>query len=265
MKTSNKAVAKTMAVSLDEVIFSNRNQNYGAFYLRKKYTKHLFIAMLLVVPMFLIGTGSIFYKYSKSFSKFITKPVESKVVVNNFSEDFEIPKPPPPPPAEQPQPTNHPNQSGPPEVVDSVYETPPQINLLTFENTNPNDSALLAYLPYNKPENDPIDENDEPYIGVQESATFNGGTIEQFVEWIQKKLIYPADAAENSIQGRVNVTFIINKKGEICDVNILRGVHPLIDRETIRVLMSSPKWIPAKQNGRPVKQLFSIPIYFVIH
>ncbi len=62
-----------------------------------------------------------------------------------------------------------------------------------------------------------------------------------------------------------NENFIINTKGEVSDVKILRGPHPSINNETLRVLLSSPKWQPAKQNGRVVRQIFSMPVLYKIN
>jgi periplasmic protein TonB len=266
MKTSNKAVAKTIAVSLDEVIFSNRNQNYGAFYLRKQYSKNLFFALLLVVPIFLAGTCSVFYKYYKSIGELVQKPPDTMITVVPESINFDIPKV-PPPPKEPSIEIPKPAENGPIAVVDTVPENNSTLdNLLNEENQVSDDTVDWSKITVlNPPKNDPVDENPDAYIVVQESATFRGENIIAFIDWVKNNLVYPADASIAEIQGRANVTFVVNKKGEVSDIKILRGIHPLIDQEINRVLMSSPLWEPAKQNGRPVKQLFSIPIYFVIH
>lgn len=108
------------------------------------------------------------------------------------------------------------------------------------------------------------DDNSLPFYSVEESATFNGGNIEDFRNWVQSNITYPEEALNAQISGKVSVTFVINKKGEVSDVSILRGIHPSIDKETLRVLLNSPKWKPAKQNGTIVKQMFSIPVQFKI-
>ena len=106
---------------------------------------------------------------------------------------------------------------------------------------------------------------DEPaFVFVEEQATFQGGDVGAFREWVQKNLVYPPVAVENGIFGRVTVQFAVNSRGEVTDVKILRGVDPSLDKETIRVIMSSPKWGAAKQGGRAVKQQFVIPVIFML-
>jgi protein TonB len=107
---------------------------------------------------------------------------------------------------------------------------------------------------------------DEPaFVFVEEQATFQGGTLDTFRDWVQKNLVYPPVAVENGIFGRVTVQFAVNSRGEVVDVKILRGVDPSLDKETIRVIMSSPKWGAAKQGGRAVKQQFVMPVIFQLH
>jgi periplasmic protein TonB len=266
MKTPRKAVAKTMAVSLDEVIFSKRNQNYGAFYLRKKYSKNLLYAVLLVVPLFLAGIGSVFYKYYTSGGELIQKPSEPKITVVSVMEKIDFPIV-PPPLKEQITKISKPSENRPIAVIDTFTENSNESNkLFTEENPVSDDTLNWSNITViNPPINDPVDENPDTYIVVQESATFKGENIEAFINWVKNNIVYPTDATVAEIQGRANVTFVVNKKGEVSEIRILRGIHPLIDQEINRVLLSSPLWQPAKQNGRPVKQLFSIPINFVIN
>jgi protein TonB len=109
-----------------------------------------------------------------------------------------------------------------------------------------------------------IEEEEPVFIIVEEPASFQGGDLNSFREWVEKNLEYPPVAAENGISGKVYVQFAVNSKGEVVDVKVLRGVDPSLDKESIRVIMSSPKWNPAKQGGRNVKQQFVIPLSFVL-
>ena len=87
---------------------------------------------------------------------------------------------------------------------------------------------------------------------------------EGFREWIAQNLRYPEIAAENGISGKVYVQFAVNSKGEVVDAVVVRGVDPALDREAIRVVSSSPKWMPGKQRGKPVKVQVTLPINFVL-
>jgi protein TonB len=114
-------------------------------------------------------------------------------------------------------------------------------------------------------ESEPVIVEEEPaFVFVEEQATFQGGDINSFRDWVQKNLVYPPVAVENGIFGRVTVQFAVSSKGEVVDVKILRGVDPSLDKETIRVINSSPKWGAAKQGGRAVKQQFVIPVIFML-
>ncbi len=86
----------------------------------------------------------------------------------------------------------------------------------------------------------------------------------KFHEWVMGNITYPYEALENRIEGKVSFNFVVNKNGEVCDVHISRGVHPSINNETLRVLLSSPKWQPAKQNGNTVKQRFYMQVKYQI-
>ena len=73
---------------------------------------------------------------------------------------------------------------------------------------------------------------------------------------------YPEEAQKQKIQGRVTVQFIIEKDGTITGVTVLRSVHPLLDKEAIRVVQNMPKWVPGTQRGEPVRVSYTAPINF---
>lgn len=104
--------------------------------------------------------------------------------------------------------------------------------------------------------------DDAVFVVVEDPATFNGGDLKIFQQWVTLQLEYPEKALNDSIMGKVVASFIVGKDGEICDITIVRGVHPSLDSEVIRVLNLSPLWEPAKQGGQIVKQKFIIPVSF---
>ena len=109
-----------------------------------------------------------------------------------------------------------------------------------------------------------IDEDEVFYI-VEDMPTFNGGdAATEFRKYIAQNLRYPEIAAENGISGRVIIQFAVNKTGKVVDAVIVRSVDPALDKEAVRVVMSSPKWVPGKQRGKAVKVLFTFPINFVL-
>lgn len=74
--------------------------------------------------------------------------------------------------------------------------------------------------------------------------------------------MYPEIAKESNIQGRVTVKFVVNEEGNVSDIIVVKGIGGGCDEEAVRVVKKMPKWKPGKQNGRPVKVYFSLPITF---
>uniref|UniRef100_A0AB33JB66 Energy transducer TonB n=1 Tax=Prevotella sp. GTC17260 TaxID=3236796 RepID=A0AB33JB66_9BACT len=108
-----------------------------------------------------------------------------------------------------------------------------------------------------------LNQNDEPvsFRIVQQLPEYPGGMVE-FMKWLTKTLKYPVSARQAGIQGRVVVSFIINQDGSIADVRIEKAVHPLLDREALRVVGMMPKWKPGIMYNKPCRTMFSIPINF---
>ena len=106
-----------------------------------------------------------------------------------------------------------------------------------------------------------IEKEDEIFQVVEAMPEFPGGTAE-LMKWLQKNIKYPSIAAENGVQGRVIVQFVVNKDGSIVDPVVLRSVDPYLDKEAIRVVKSMPKWKPGEQRGKPVRVKFTLPVMF---
>ena len=106
-------------------------------------------------------------------------------------------------------------------------------------------------------------QTDEPvFVVVEEQATFQGGDVNSFRNWVAKNIKYPEMAIKKGITGKVYVQYAVNSKGEVVDVKVIRSASPSLDEEAVRVVSSSPKWEPAKQKGQIVKEQFVIPITF---
>lgn len=103
-----------------------------------------------------------------------------------------------------------------------------------------------------------------PFVIVEDMPSFQGGDINNFRVWVQQNLKYPDVAAENGIQGRVIINFVVEPSGKVTNVKVVRGVDPSLDKEAIRVVSSSPTWKPGSQRGKAVRVQFTIPIIFVL-
>jgi protein TonB len=82
------------------------------------------------------------------------------------------------------------------------------------------------------------------------------------MEYLQQNVKYPVVAQENGVQGRVVVSFVVEKDGSITDVKVVRSVDPSLDKEAARVVKSMPRWIPGKQNGSAVRVKYNVPVSF---
>ena len=113
---------------------------------------------------------------------------------------------------------------------------------------------------------DEILEDNNIYIGagLEVGPSFNGG-IDAFYKYIGNEISYPKQEQRMNIEGRVIVSFVIEKDGSLSDIQILKGVSSGLDEEAIRVLKAAPKWSPGRQRGQEVRVRMNIPIFFKLN
>ena len=108
----------------------------------------------------------------------------------------------------------------------------------------------------------PVEEKPaEIFKSVEQMPQFPGGD-EALIKYLSSHINYPPMAAENNIQGRVVVAFVVDKTGKVGEVNVVRSVDKDLDREAVRVCKSLPKFVPGRQNGQPVSVWFTLPVTF---
>ncbi len=105
---------------------------------------------------------------------------------------------------------------------------------------------------------------DHIYLVVQQMPTFQGKGREHFRRWVRENLSYPKEAIEKGIQGRVMLQFVVERDGRVSNVEIMRGAHPLLDEEAVRVLESSPRWEPGFHKGKPARVRYMYQFNFVL-
>ena len=96
---------------------------------------------------------------------------------------------------------------------------------------------------------------------IEEIPSFPGGNA-ALMSYLSSNTKYPVVAQENGVQGRVIVSFVVERDGSISDVKVARSVDPSLDREAQRVVKSMPKWKPGKQNGSAVRVKYTVPVVF---
>lgn len=106
--------------------------------------------------------------------------------------------------------------------------------------------------------------NNMVYDVVEVMPQFPGGQT-AMLKYIMENIKYPKQIMEEGIQGRVTVSFIVEKDGRVSNVRLLRSVQPLLDKEAVRVVKSMPKWSPGKHNGKPVRVRFNLPVMFKLN
>ena len=111
-------------------------------------------------------------------------------------------------------------------------------------------------------ETKPVEEEKVYNIAMgEQKPEFVGGEAAMY-KWLSDHINYPAAAAEDGVQGRVVVEFEVSKTGTIEKVRVIRGRHPALDKEALRVVKAMPKWNPGRNNGQPVKVTYTLPVTF---
>jgi protein TonB len=250
MKRNNEKVPE-----FDEIIFENRNKNYGAYYLRKHYKSATCLSILGGITISTVLITAL------SFT-----PKEGPITIvhgDNTVHFTKIADPvvTPPPVAKPPEALVRSLANLQPKVVTDTNEITTDIPITdelvaTVQNGEVNDSNA-----YKEPVTVEIPAEVKPFVRVEEMPEFPGG-IPALMKFIGENMIYPPEAQINNIQGKVFLQFVVNADGSADRIEITKGVDPLLDNEAIRVVKSLPKFKPGKQRGVPVPVWFQLPVNF---
>lgn len=209
---------------------------------------HDFLLMGLVVAL---GFLFIFFEWTTTDVKKIETQDAQAIFEEEEMMEVTVQKDVPPPPAAvAPPPVVAPEIK----VVENTVETK-DIEIKSSEETG---EAVEAVPIDNGPEEV---EEEEIFMRVEKAPAFPGGQ-KAMMEYLMKNIKYPAACQEAGIQGRVIVSFVVNKDGTIQNVEVLRGVHEKLDAEAVRVVKSMPAWSPGEQQGRKVRSKFQLPVFF---
>ena len=146
--------------------------------------------------------------------------------------------------------------------LDEVQKSDKAVGAFTVEGNDEVGGAVLkAKEDIAAPEPPKHVEETKVFTVVEQMPMFPGGDA-ALMSYLANNIHYPTVAAENGVQGRVVVGFVVERDGSITDVRILRGVDPSLDREAMRVVKSMPRWTPGKQNGSAVRVKYQVPVAF---
>ena len=257
------AKEKDKAPAFDDIVFEDRNKEYGAYKLRKKYNRNVSIALLIGILIMgtVIITPYINAKASDSRSRRAERQVEIKMEKLDQPNDHFAPSSPPPPP-----PTDVVQQQKyvPPVVVDSIKpEDVKQLMTADQAQTEVKNTEVVEVQQQVKEEVQEAEAEPEPFVVVEEMPLFPGGE-KALLDYIAANTQYPEIAKENNIQGKVIVRFCVTPKGGVSQVSVLKGVDPELDKEAIRVVNTLPTFKPGKQGGKPVPVWYMVPIAFTL-
>ena len=115
-----------------------------------------------------------------------------------------------------------------------------------------------------KPVVEEVIDDDQPFMKVEKMPSFRGGDLMTFRNWVMERIRYPQIAQENGIQGRVLLSFVVERDGTLTNIQVLQTPDSSLSDEAIRVLKTSPKWTPGKQRNQAVRVKYTLPIDFRI-
>lgn len=246
----------------DDLVFEGRNREYGAYVLRKGYSRNIMIGLgiTILVVLFLIFYPAISGLWRSD--KTVSQASPRKLVYSELSIPPPIDKPKPLPPRIQLPKLKKVLKFVPPKVVkEEVAELTPALDEIKENDIGAVAVEGPADVVFDEPVEEVVAEDNELFTVVDQQPEFEGG-YEAMMAFIKKHMVYPPNARRMQIEGTVHLSFIVSKTGAISEVKVLRGIMTECDREAVRVVQMMPAWKPGKQNGRNVNVRFILPLKF---
>lgn len=260
-----------------DLVFEGKNQAYGAYKLRKGTSKRNLWSIIIVLIVAVAIFSAIAIKNVIEANQKVA--VTTAVELSKIDKTPKVEKKKVTPKIEQPKVVEKVKSSikftAP--VIKKDSEVKPEEEMKTQEdlqktkttigafNVVGNDEiggeVLKAKEEIAQPEPPKNEEENKVFDVVEEQPSFPGGQG-ALMSWLHDNIKYPVVAAENGIQGKVIVQFIVGKNGSISNVKVLRSVDPSLDKEAVRVVSNMPHWTPGKQNGASVNVRFTLPVTF---
>lgn len=274
-------MAKIDLISRDwtEMVFEGRNKEYGAYRLRKNAGKrNLYSLITIFIAALAIWGGISLVKFVESRTKTVAQTSVAELSALNQPKKKAEVKQQQKVKLEQPEKVVERVKSSvkfTAPVIKKDNEVKPEDELKTQEelmntktaigaldvkgNDDANGEVLKIKEAVAQPE--PKPEVEKVFDVVEQMPSFPGGPS-ALMEWLSNNVKYPVVAQENGVQGRVVVSFVVERDGSITDVKVVRGVDPSLDKEASRVVRAMPRWIPGKQNGSAVRVKYNVPVAF---
>ncbi len=272
-----------------DLVFAEKNQDFGAYQLRKSSDKRHNMAVIytlvgLVVIFFLLLGFNKWSDYRAEQAALLLQEQREKMMAAQISQEDDTPE------VEEveEQKFEQPEIEVPEEVLATVQVTQIAIvdadkvknevmdmdsqkedntarGVVTQEGSDDADKfkAVQEQVVVKEPEPEVKHVEEQIFQAVEQPAQFPGGE-KALKAWLANNVHYPEAAQANDIQGRVIVKFVVEKDGSVGSATILKGVDRDLDREALRVVGKMPKWQPGKNNGVAVRSYFNLPVVFKI-
>ena len=262
-----------------DIVFTGRNQSYGAYKLRKGTGKRNVISIIAVITL------AVLCQIGLTIKKAADAEAARRAAMTQAVELSQLEQPKKKAEVKQKQIKVEPER-----VVEQVKssikftapvikkdsEVKPEDELKTQDqlmetktaigsfdvkgNDDANGEVLKAKEVIAQPEPPKVEET-KVFDVVEQMPSFPGGNA-ALMSYLSQNTKYPVVAQENGVQGRVVVSFVVERDGSITDVRVVRSVDPSLDKEATRVVKSMPNWIPGKQNGSTVRVKYNVPVSF---
>lgn len=254
-------------VDWDDLVFENRNRMYGSYQERKRHAENTMRSLLLVVagmgilmllPSFITSTPEeVMIKKDPGFITTITPPIielEKRTVAEAK-----------PPKMQQTQRSIIPTRVTTEEVIDQPEELiEPDVLWGTEDGVEGGDQNAIVFGVGGDGDGTDAgvaEEDNTIHLTPAVYPAYKGGN-KDMIKFLSNKLRYPSRAKRENITGTVYVEFVVNKKGEVSNPKVLRGIDRDCDQEALRVVSLMNDWLPGSQNGMPVNVRMVLPITF---
>ncbi len=266
-----------------ELVFEGKNKEFGAFKMREtsvaRHTKSIvvvLIALAVILVLLILSVSGVFNKPEEEMiatatvQEIATVETEEEIEEEIEEEQFQLPEP-----EEIIAPEEVANQQQVTALLITEDDKVEEDKQVKNQEDVLNNEAAVGAVDITEGTNDlnkiaikeeviaaPVVEDEPVSIAmVEQKPEFAGGEAAMY-KWLGDNIVYPAVAAEEGVQGRVVVEFVVGKDGSITNVRVVRPRHPALDKEAVRVIKAMPKWIPGRNNGQPVKVTYTLPVSF---
>ena len=261
-----------------DLVFEGKNQNYGAYQLRKSTGSRNVKAMLIMLAIGIAIAAFVAIKGVVENAMKQDVAIEADVELAKLAEKKEAKVEKKEEPKIEKVEVEKVKSSVKfvPPVIKKDSEVKPEEELKSQEELNKTNTAIGAFDVKGNDEaagevlkakeviaqpEPPKEEETKVFDVVEQMPSFPGGPS-ALMQFLSSNIKYPVVAEENGVQGRVVCTFVVEKDGSITDVRVIKSVDPSLDKEAVRVVKSMPKWIPGKQNGSAVRVKYTVPVTF---